>query len=118
MSQDLRVFLKDLEEKFPNDVLHIKETLSVEHEAAELVFELDRQKRYPVVYFESIEGNPIPVVCNILASRQRLAYAFGVSESELASKYAEQKRFSSQPAYKETPPFLHQVWKGEGTRWI
>ena len=112
MHQDLRVFLSDFEKKYPGDVLRIKETLSTAHESAELIFELDRQKRYPVVYFESIEGNPIPVVCNILASRQRIAHAFGVEESELASKYAEQKKFSFKPVVKENPPFLHKVFKG------
>ena len=113
MRQDLRVFLKDLEEKYPGDVLRVKENLSINHEAAAVVFELDRQKKYPVVYFENIEGNPIPVVCNISASRQRLAHAFGVKESELASKYAEQKKLFFDPVYKDNPPFLHKVYEGD-----
>ena len=113
MSQDLRVFLDRFEKENPKEVLRVKERLSVDHEAAELVFELDRQKRYPVVRFDNIEGNPMPVVCNILASRKSLSYAFGVEEAELAATYAERKKCFIDPVLKDNPPFLHKVLEGD-----
>ncbi len=112
MHQDLRIFLEELKREQPGDILHIEENLSANHEPAELIFELDRQKRYPVVCFHSIDGNSMPVVCNVLASRQRLARAFGVQKNELASEYAERKKLSFMPVLKENPPFLHKVCEG------
>ena len=113
MSQDLRVFLAELEKFDKSEVLHVDRVLTRNHEPAELIFELDRMKRYPVVKFAQIEGSDMPVVGNILASRKRLAFAFGVEEDKLAEAYSQRSKQAVRPAVKENPPFIHRTIRGD-----
>lgn len=83
MSQDWRDYLQQFEFKLPKEVLHIPEELDNKYEPTALIMELERRKRYPLVYFDKIAGSEFPVVANTLATRERLAMAIGVGEKEL-----------------------------------
>lgn len=113
MSQDIRDFLTELEKADKSEILHVHETLSRNCEPAELIFELDKQKRFPVVMFHSIEGSVIPVVANILASRKRLAFALGVAEDEFAEVFSERSKNSFTPVVKDNPPFMYKTFTGD-----
>jgi len=112
MSQDWRDYLKQFENDYPQDVLHIKEQRNREYEATAVIMELERKKRQPLVYFEKISGSGFPVVANILASRQRLALALSVRESDLPSIYATRIKKSIPPAILEEAPFQDNCLAG------
>lgn len=105
MSQDWRDYLKQFENDYPQDVLHITEQLNREYQATAVIMELERKKRQSLVYFEKISGSGFPVVANILAGRQHLALALSVRESDLPSIYATRIKKSISPVILEEAPF-------------
>lgn len=90
MKQDLRFFLEEIKNKFPEDIKYIKDEVSTEYEITAIMMELEK-KGSPLVIFENVKNNKIPVVSNILASRKRISQAFGVGNEreflEIYSKY-------------------------------
>jgi len=88
MNQDLRTFLKKYEEAYPKDVLTINTEIDGKFETTALIMELEKEKRYPVVVFNKVKGHDTPVVANVLASRQRMGFIFGVEEKQLPHEYA------------------------------
>lgn len=112
MFQDLRVFLSELENNDKNEILNVYEPLSRNHEPAEFIFELDKMCRYPIVKFHNIEGSDIPTLVNVMASRTRIATAFGVGEDMLAETYAVRSRHRIPPVVLQNPPFLYKTVSG------
>ena len=51
MNQDWRNFLQEFESNFPEEVLTITEELDRQYEPTAVIMELERQKKYPLVYF-------------------------------------------------------------------
>ena len=113
MSQDLRVFLSELENNDKNEILNVYEPLSRNHEPAEFIFELDKMGRHPVVKFHSIEGSEIPTLVNIMASRKRIATALGVEEDILAETYSIRSKHRIPPVILKNPPFLYKTIAGK-----
>lgn len=87
MSQDLRDFLEQLEKD--GDVIHVPEEVKREYEISTLMMELDKRRQYPVVWFDKVEGSDIPVVTNILGSRERFAKAMGVATEDISIEFGE-----------------------------
>jgi 2,5-furandicarboxylate decarboxylase 1 len=103
MQKDLRSFLNQLESQGSGEWLRVKKTVSARYEATAILFQLENQGKFPAVYFERIEGFPIPVVTNLHATRKRLALALEVEEGGLVDEY--RKREST-----PVPPVLvHEV---------
>jgi UbiD family decarboxylase len=105
MSQDLRTFLKHFEDRFPQEVLRISQELSPGYEPSAVIMELDRAKRYPLVYFEKINGSAHAIVANVLATRQRLGLALGVEAGSAAQAFAERIQTIIHPEKITEAPF-------------
>lgn len=112
MSQDWRSFLRQYEDRFPEDVLRIEQRISREYDSTALVLELERRRRFPVVVFEHVEGSEFPVVANTLATRQRLAMAIGVKKQELPSAFALRIKNSIPTEDIAKPPFRENCMDG------
>ena len=54
-----------------------------------MLFELDRVGRSPVVIFENIKGNKMPLVTNVAGNRKLLAACLGVKPAELPMAFRE-----------------------------
>ena len=87
MSQDLRDFLEQLEKD--GDVIHVPEEVKREYEISTLMMELEKRRQYPVMWFDKVEGSDIPVVTNILGSRERFAKAMGVATEDISIEFGE-----------------------------
>jgi UbiD family decarboxylase len=74
---DLRGFLNDLEKM--NEVIHIKEEVSVRYEVPAILEAFDGEK---VVIFEKIAGFPFKIVGGICGTRERLYKALRVNQAE------------------------------------
>ena len=60
----LRTFLDSLAE---NEFMRIKEPLNLDYTPTALVVELEKQKRFPALYFEQPVGFDMPVIANLFA---------------------------------------------------
>lgn len=97
MKQDLRFFLEEIKNKFPEDVKYIKDEVSTKYEITAIMMELEK-KGSPLTIFENVKNNKIPVVSNILASRKRLSQAFGIEdEREFIEVYSKYKKRRIEP---------------------
>lgn len=72
----LRSFLESLPE---DEFLRIREPLELDHTPTALVVELEKRKRFPVLYVEQPCNFDMPVVANLFADRTRIARMAGVS---------------------------------------
>jgi UbiD family decarboxylase len=85
MSQDLRVFLEQLDKD--GEICHVTEPVKREYEISTLMMELEKQRKYPVMWFDQVAGGDIPVVTNILGTKDRFARAMGVNTEDLSFDY-------------------------------
>src|SRR5262249_41288183 len=77
-----------------------------------LVLEYERRRRYPILFFENVAGQDIPIVCNVVASRAALAFALGVGERDPAAEYARRVKGHVKPVVVPDPPFRHRSLTG------
>jgi UbiD family decarboxylase len=86
MGADLRTFLEQVRQKWPEDWQIVKKAVDPQHEITGLVVRLEKEKRRPVVLFERVKGSPFPVVTNV-HSRARLALAMRSTPREMVKDY-------------------------------
>src|SRR5215468_4953594 len=96
--QDLRSFIAAYEGAYPGEVVRVREPVSIEHDIMAVVLEYERRRRYPIIAFEQVADHDMPVVCNVVAGREALAFALGVDPSGLAVEYARRIRIESSPS--------------------
>ena len=78
--KDLRTFIEHLEERHPGQLLRVKRPVSPRFEISALVRRLQEEGKFPAILFENVEGSDHPVITNVHASRDRIAYSLGVSD--------------------------------------
>src|SRR5204863_813605 len=96
----------------PGEVIHVADPVSIEEDVMALVLEYERRRRYPILFFEKVEGSDIPIVCNVVASRRALAWALGVSPTALAAEYARRIKDHIKPVVTPSPAFHQRVLTG------
>ncbi len=98
--QDLRSFVRAYGRAHPGEVIHVADPVS------------KRRRRYPILFFEKVEGSDIPIVCNVVASRSALAWALGVAPTALAAEYARRIKDRIKPVVTPSPAFHQRVLTG------
>src|SRR5258706_15422350 len=91
MSKDLRSFIAELESKFPEEVARVAKSISPRYEITALLTQLEKAKRFSLLYCEKVEGGDAPVVINAQASRKLMALALECQPEELAAKFTERQ---------------------------
>jgi len=87
VARSLSGFIKMLEEKYPEKMLHVKEQLDPDrHELAAFVKLLEEKNREPVIVFENVknlkgERSPFPLAYNLFVTRSLCAMAIGEDPS-------------------------------------
>ena len=79
--QSLRTVLADLEQA--GELRRIAEPVSPRFELSAMLAAADRG---PALLFESVQGSPMPVVGNVLGSRERIAASLGVAVEGLGER--------------------------------
>ena len=110
--QSLRRFVAAYEAAYPQEVVRVKEPVSLEHDVMALVLEYERRRRYPILMFEDVTGSEIPIIANVVASRRALAFALDTQERGLASEYARRIKTPIRPVSVADPPFRARVKTG------
>src|SRR5437773_11750574 len=91
MPSDLRHFISELEVNAPEEVARVTKSISPRYEITALLTQLEKQKRFPLLFCENVEGAEAPVVINVQASRKLMAQALQCKPEELAAKVAERQ---------------------------
>src|ERR1700736_1328521 len=110
--QSIRGFVSTLERAYPDAVLRVAEPVDQAFQMQALALELERRRRFPVLFFERVRGHSIPVVSNVMASRRGLATALGVGAAEVADTYAARLKEPVKPVVLERAPFPVDVRRG------
>ena len=107
----LRTFLDQLPE---SEILRLGSPVNLDYVPTALVLELEKRRRFPVVWIERPQGFDMPVVANLFADRGRLARMAGVAsaaEFNAAWLQAEQNRLP--PRIVEAGPVQEVVLTGD-----
>jgi UbiD family decarboxylase len=110
MPKDLRSFIAELESKSPEDIARVSKAISPRYEITALLTQLEKSKRFPVLFCENVEGSDAPVVINVQASRKLMALALECKPEELAAKFSERQGKPVAPVEVSEGP-VHEVVK-------
>lgn len=110
MAKDLRSFIAELEKRSPGDLARVRKSVSPRYEMSAILTHLEKKKRFPLLYFENVEGQRAPVVINVLASRRLMAMALETDPGNLARKFQERQAKTIPPVEISDGP-VHEVVK-------
>jgi 2,5-furandicarboxylate decarboxylase 1 len=110
MPKDLRAFIADLEGKSPEQVARVIKQVSPRYEISAILTHLENKKRFPLLYFENVEGGRAPVVINAQASRALMATALDCDPHELAKEFSKRQARPIAPVEISHAP-VHEVVK-------
>ncbi|MGZ8490225.1 MAG: UbiD family decarboxylase [Candidatus Binatia bacterium] len=91
MPKDLRSFIAELEAKHPEEVARVTKSISPRYEITALLTQLEKAKRFPLLYCENVDGGDAPVLINAQASRKLMALALECQPEQLAAKFTERQ---------------------------
>ena len=110
MPKDLRSFIAELESKHPEEVARVTKSIAPRYEITALLTQLEKQKRFPLLFCEDVEGSEAPVVINAQASRKLMALALECKPEELANRFSERQGKPIAPTEVSDAP-VHEVVK-------
>jgi 2,5-furandicarboxylate decarboxylase 1 len=113
MMPDLRSFLDRLARERPDQVIVVENEVDPNQEAIALLRNLEARGSDAVVRFERVKGSTLPVVTNLHASPDRLAFALGVRRDELNATYASRLEKLVKPVMVNAGPVHENVVEGD-----
>lgn len=108
MPKDLRSFIAELESTYPDEVARVTQPIAPRYEITALLTQLEKRKRFPLLFCENVQGSEAPVVINAQASRKLMALALQCTPEELAVKFAERQSKPLAPVEISDAP-VHEV---------
>jgi 2,5-furandicarboxylate decarboxylase 1 len=110
MPKDLRSFIAELESKHPEEVARVSKPISPRYEITALLTQLEKAKRFPLLFCEKVEGSEAPVVINAQSSRKLMALALECKQENLAARFTERQGKPLAPVEVSNAP-VHEVVK-------
>lgn len=104
MNPDLRSFINQLSETMPEDVIRVREPLSLRYEPTAYVLEMASRGKHPVFIFENLEGSSVPIVTNIFGTRKRYAFALKTTEENMITEWLSRSRRAIPPVTVKDAP--------------
>ena len=94
MAKDLRTFLTEYEKVFPGQVLRVDKEISARYEITAFHKALQRQNKFPIIIFNNVitengKKSKLPVITNLMASRERIAWSVGTTIKEASFHLAQ-----------------------------
>src|SRR5690349_8730888 len=112
MSKDLRTFIRQVQEQFPDDFLHVRREVDPNLELTAVLRKLQDEGRYPTLLFDRVLGSDLPVLANALASRDRLALLFDTNRDDLVQAYVRRQNQLIKPVNVPTGPVKDVIETG------
>jgi len=88
MIKELRSFIAQIESEHPEEIARVTKPISPRYEITALLTQLERSKRFPLLFCEKVNGSNAPVVINVQASRKLMAFALECRPDELAAAFS------------------------------
>ena len=108
MVKDLRSFIAQIESKHPEEIARVTKPISPRYEITALLTQLERSKRFPLLFCEKVNGSDAPVVINVQASRKLMAFALECRPDELAGAFSARQNQPIPPVELSAGP-VHEV---------
>jgi 2,5-furandicarboxylate decarboxylase 1 len=108
MVKDLRTFITQVESKHPEEIVRVTKAISPRYEITALLTQLERAKRFPLLFCENVDGSAAPVVVNVQASRKLMAFALECRPDELAGAFSARQNQPVPPVELSAAP-VHEV---------
>jgi len=118
-TEDLHGFLDWYEGTYPDEVVHIEQPINAEWELTALATKLEKERRFPILICHRVVADgqelEMPLVSFMMASRLRLARAFGVDvrEAGMACYRRIQNRLTPQVVPRAHAPVKEIVETGD-----
>ena len=77
MPKDLRTFLEELNQVFPNDLRTVNKEVDPVFEVTGLAAALEKRGEFPVLMYNKVKGSDLPLLINLFATCERCALANG-----------------------------------------
>jgi 2,5-furandicarboxylate decarboxylase 1 len=125
MAKNLSEYLREIEEKYPGELIRVKRELDpTKFEVTALLQHLENRKQFPMIQFENPLNSKgqragMSLLSNVFASRERCAVALGLppekSGTELSLLYAEKEKTLIDPILlnKKDSPVKEVVKRGK-----
>ena len=85
--QSMRAFIETVERRHPEEVVRIREKVSLDLDITSAVFEFESAGKNPILIFENVEGSKTPVVTNIAGNRKLLAHCLNAEARNLPTAF-------------------------------
>jgi UbiD family decarboxylase len=108
---DLRTFLELLKERFPEELITITDRVEPDYELTAIVKEIEKRAN-PAVIFRHLQGNPLPIVVNVLGSRKRIALSIGSTVEDFYEVWNKKLQTLVKPSFITSGPTHEVVLKG------
>ena len=113
MVKDLRTFIAQVESKHPEEIARVTKPISPRYEITALLTQLERSKRFPLLFCEKVNGSDAPVVINVQVSRKLMAFALDCRTDELAAAFSARQSQPISPVELSAAPVHEVVRLGE-----
>lgn len=108
MPKDLRSFISAIESKHPEEIARVVKPISPRYEITALLTQLERSKRFPLLFCEKVNGSDAAVVINVQASRKLMAFALECRPDELAGAFSARQNQPIPPVELSAAP-VHEI---------
>ena len=108
MPKDLRTFIAQVESTHPEEIARVTKPISPRYEITALLTQLERSKRFPLLFCEKVNGSDAPVVINVQVSRKLMAFALDCRTDELAAAFSARQSQPISPVELSAAP-VHEV---------
>jgi 2,5-furandicarboxylate decarboxylase 1 len=113
MRHDLRTFLAAVEAKAPDLLVRVKKSVNPKWELSAVQKRLEAEGRLPILFFERVEGSPLPIVTNLFASKRHMALALDTTPDQVVDRFTEAQRRRIPPAVVNSGPVKEILLTGE-----
>ena len=91
MPRDLRTFIEDVVERFPDEIKTVDAEVDPRFGITAVAARFERQGRHPALFFPKVMHSRLPVVVNLSATYERLALGIGTTVQEMVRAYGERQ---------------------------
>lgn len=113
MVNDFRNYLQRLRESGVEELWEINEPVSLDYEMTTYAMELEQLEFPPALLFKDIKDHELPVICNLFASKKRLADILGLAQNELVMGWPKVAARRIKPLAVENAPVKEVILTGE-----
>ncbi len=111
MVEDLREFLHFLDEH--GELVRVKKEIDTRLEITNLIWTLEKKNKFPALFFENVKDSQMPIVCNLLADRKKIAMVLDTTGRRASLEFAMKLSQGVPPKLMDDGPVKEKILKGD-----